>query len=175
MSEEPAEGSSKPVKKGRKAGPATAGRDDNPVHAQLDEIIARLARLESTASRWKDWPTRIKGAERLLAARRHRDALFGEGLFGEPGWDILLELYVAGMRHSRYSLSKVGGSQGLPSTTVLRWLGKLEDEGLVYREVDPTFPRRLLVTLTDRGFDLMSAYVDAVRDAEQETKDEIDG
>ena len=45
---------------------------------------------------------------------------------------------------------------------MLRWIGKLEEEGLVYREPDAASSRRLFVMLTDRGFDLMSAYIDAV-------------
>lgn len=169
MSKNSAQGSPKPGKRTGKAGAKPASTDDNPVHAQLNEIKARLERLESTASRWKNWPTRLHRAQHLLAARRHRDSLFGEGLFGEPGWDIVLELYVAGMRHTRYSLSKVGGNQGLPSTTVLRWINKLEEVGLVYREPDPTNGRRVFVMLTDRGFDLMSAHLDALADVERES------
>ena len=165
MSDKSAEG---PSKAGKKAKTAGVPIEDNAVDAQLREIRARLDRLESTASRWKDWPTRLHGAQRLLAAHRQRDSLFGEGPFSEPGWDIMLQLYAAGMRHTRYSLSKVGGSQGLASTTVLRWINKLEEVGLVYREPDPTHSRRVFVMLTDRGFDLMSAHLDALAKAERD-------
>ena len=168
MSEKPAEGSSKAGKKATTGRASSAGLEDNPVHAQLNDINARLTRLESTASRWKNWPTRLHGAQRLLAERRHRGSLFGDGLFGEPGWDIVLELYGAGMRHTRYSLSKVGGTQGLPSTTVLRWINKLEEAGLVYRESDPSSHRRVFVMLTDRGFDLMSAHLDAMAEQDRD-------
>jgi DNA-binding MarR family transcriptional regulator len=147
--------------------PPAADPEADSVQAQLGEIEARLARLESTASRWKDWPTRLHGAQRQLAARRQRDALFGEALFGEPGWDVLLELYCAGIQHTRSSLSKVGGG-GLPPTTVLRWIRKLEEEGLVHREADPSDRRRVFVILTDKAFDLMSAHLDSLAAAERE-------
>ncbi len=101
-----------------------------------------------------------KRARAIYTTRRRRDAIFGKTeLFGEPAWDILLDLYVAFVEEKQVSVSSACIGSAAPPTTGLRWLGVLADEGLVVREQDPADQRRVLVRLTDRGVEAMDEYL----------------
>lgn len=91
-------------------------------------------------------------AKSLYALRRRRDSALGiKGLFGEPAWDILLDLYIARMSRTDLQVSSVCIEAGVPSTTILRWIARLEAEGLVYRAADKADARRRYVRLTEVG------------------------
>ncbi|MBA4353928.1 MAG: transcriptional regulator [Novosphingobium sp.] len=106
---------------------------------------------------------RLQLAVALYELRRKRDAASGrKGLFGEPGWDILLDLYIAERRKTELQVSSVCLDSGVPSTTVLRWIARLEREGLIYRRADNADARRRYVRLTDNGRDMMRAVLTAM-------------
>lgn len=99
----------------------------------------------------------LRRAKVIYAIRRRRDALAGiGGLFGEPGWDILLDVYVAQKSRRAIQVSSVCLEAGVPSTTILRWLARLEGEGLVYRTSDNVDARRRFVRLTEAGEAMMN-------------------
>ena len=153
---------------------------------QLSDLASRL-REYSRAERWQ-FPTgwsRVGGgteegnpdpgletapsrmalsavARDIYALRRERDALFGNGeLFGEPAWDILLDLYVAYAERKQVSVSSACIGSASPPTTGLRWLGILADSGFVTREHDPQDQRRVLVRLSQTGVEAMDNYLAA--------------
>lgn len=98
-------------------------------------------------------------ARNLYAARRRRGAIFDNpDLFGEPAWDILLDLYIAHVESKDVSVSSACIGSAAPPTTGLRWLGVLADEDLVCREHDPADQRRVLVRLTAKGLEAMDRY-----------------
>ncbi|MHA7818258.1 MAG: winged helix DNA-binding protein [Erythrobacter sp.] len=98
-------------------------------------------------------------ARETYATRRRRGAIFdGNELFGEPAWDILLDLYVAHVEAKAVSVSSACIGSAAPPTTGLRWLGVLAEQGLVVREHDPDDQRRVLVRLTERGLTAMDEY-----------------
>lgn len=98
-------------------------------------------------------------ARRVYRERRRRLEIFGdETLFGEPAWDILLDLYVAGEKGKRVAVTSACIGSGVPSTTALRWLNVLEARGLVEREEDNVDARRSFVRLTPRAQALMREY-----------------
>lgn len=102
-------------------------------------------------------------AKALYELRRRRDAANPiKGLFGEPGWDILLDLYLARHRNEELQVSSVCIEAGVPSTTILRWIARLEREGLVYRATDRGDARRRYVRLTHEGFELMQRVLKSV-------------
>ncbi|CAH0497089.1 winged helix DNA-binding protein [Novosphingobium sp. CECT 9465] len=106
---------------------------------------------------------RLRLAASLYELRRKRDAASGRrGLFGEPGWDILLDLYIAQQRQTDLQVSSVCLDSGVPSTTILRWIARLEDEGLVYRTADTADARRRYVRLTEQGRIMMQAVLAAI-------------
>lgn len=93
------------------------------------------------------------------AKRRKRTTIFGDPeLFGEPAWDILLDLYIAQVEEKSVSVSSACIGSASPPTTGLRWLGVLADQGLLEREHDPQDQRRVLVRLTEKALDMMDDY-----------------
>lgn len=107
--------------------------------------------------------TGLLQARAIYSMRRRRDAAFnGRDLLGEPGWDILLDLYIGECEGTRIQVSSVCLDAGIPSTTILRWLARLEREGLIYRSADTIDGRRRFVRLTDDGRALMTAALAAI-------------
>ncbi|NCP14501.1 MAG: transcriptional regulator [Sphingomonadales bacterium] len=102
-------------------------------------------------------------ARKAYSMRRKRDAIFGNpDLFGEPAWDILLDLYIAQSEGKSVSVSSACIGSAAPATTGLRWLGVLADEGLVVRENDAGDQRRVLVRLTPAARAALERFFDSV-------------
>lgn len=101
----------------------------------------------------------LKIAKRTYANRRRRDGILGNpALLGEPAWDILLDLYIAQAEGHSVSVSSACIGSAAPATTGLRWLGVLQEEGLVQRVNDPEDQRRVLVLLSPEGIKCMERY-----------------
>lgn len=102
-------------------------------------------------------------AQALYNLRRKRDSALGSRrIFGEPAWDILLDLYIASKRGMEIQVSSVCIEAGVPSTTILRWIARLEKEGLLYRKADRGDARRRFVRLTDEGHAVMRRVLRAI-------------
>ena len=102
-------------------------------------------------------------AREAYATRRRRSTIFSnDELFGEPAWDILLDLYVAHAENTPVSVSSACIGSAAPPTTGLRWLGVLAEQGLILRQHDPEDQRRVLVRLTDKGLSAMDEYFASV-------------
>lgn len=101
-------------------------------------------------------PSRIVRA--VQAARLRRAALFDSSLFSDPAWDILLELYALHVEQRRASVSSVYAASSVPASTALRWVAKLEHDGLVTRSEDPTDARRSWIDLTADGRERMRRF-----------------
>ncbi|MBD2841909.1 MarR family winged helix-turn-helix transcriptional regulator [Erythrobacter rubeus] len=98
-------------------------------------------------------------ARSIYSIRRRREFIFGDAdLFGEPAWDILLDLYAAYASGKTVSVSSACIGSAAPPTTGLRWLGILADQDLVVREHDPNDQRRVNVRLSDAAIAKMDAY-----------------
>lgn len=98
-------------------------------------------------------------ARAAYAKRRKRATIFGDpDLFGEPAWDILLDLFIAEADGKPVSVSSACIGSASPPTTGLRWLGVLAEQGLVDRQHDPQDQRRVLVRLTDKAITGMETY-----------------
>jgi len=91
--------------------------------------------------------------------RRLRHKYFNYDIFGEPCWDILLDLFIARIDGLRISITSSCIASGVPLTTALRWLTVLENRGLIIRSNDQTDKRRSWVELSDLGFKAMSEFL----------------
>jgi hypothetical protein len=142
-----------------------------------DELAAIAAKLRDVAAPSADELEAANNAQRsqrserrylalarqAYALRRKRAAIFGNPeLFGEPAWDILLDLYIAHAEGKPVSVSSACIGSAAPPTTGLRWLGVLADEGLVVRENDADDNRRVLVRLTRTGITAMERFFDSI-------------
>jgi DNA-binding MarR family transcriptional regulator len=124
------------------------------IQRELDRLKSVVNSSRSTDGR-EPSEAEVKG---VLQARRRREAIFGKELFADPAWDILLELYAAEVGQRRVPTSELASVAGIPLTTALRWLSKLESEGLITRGDDPLDGRRVWVALTQSALPLMSQY-----------------
>ena len=100
-----------------------------------------------------------------IRLRRMRDAFLGDGLFEDPAWDMMLDLYAAHLEGGRVSVSSLCIAAAVAPTTALRWIGKLTDLGLLERRPDPADRRRAFLALSPRALKGMGSYVAAVRRA----------
>lgn len=99
-------------------------------------------------------------ARGLYAMRRRRVALFGkQRIFGEPAWDLLLDLYIAEQEGKRLPVTSACIGAAVPTTTGLRWLGILERSGLLVRENDPRDARRTYVRISPQAQAAMSRFL----------------
>ncbi len=90
-----------------------------------------------------------------IRIRRSRDTLFPDGYFGDAGWDILLDLDKSSRIGQKFSMTDAGTGANIPLTTTLRYIAKLERDGFVERNSDPTDKRRMFVKLTRIGQSIM--------------------
>jgi DNA-binding MarR family transcriptional regulator len=91
--------------------------------------------------------------------RQSRAEHFDGGLFAEPAWDILLDLFVANIDGIRVSITSACLATSCPPTTALRWVTVLEDQELVARAGDAKDQRRSWLHLTELGLKKMTAYL----------------
>ncbi len=100
-------------------------------------------------------------ARKLYAERRRREKHFGNGgvLFGEPGWDILLDLFIAYEKGKSQSVSTTCIGACVPQTTGLRWIALLEREGLVHSWHGERDGRYRMLGLTPAGVEKMVRYL----------------
>lgn len=103
-------------------------------------------------------------AGNVYRARRLRDTIFNDpDLFGEPAWDILLDLANASAAGLRISVSSACVGACVPTTTALRWISILEKKGFIEREDDLLDGRRTYITLSRKGLAKMDEYLRAAR------------
>jgi hypothetical protein len=96
--------------------------------------------------------------ETLIGNRLKRREHFGRALVADPAWDMLLDLAVARARFRRVSVSSLCIASGVPSTTALRWIRVLTEEGLIERQDDSQDRRRTFLSLTDKGVEKVASY-----------------
>lgn len=83
----------------------------------------------------------------ILEVRRGRSQMFGEGLFSDPAWDILLELLAARLGERKLTLSDL--REIAPESVLARWVEELEERRLVNCDVNPFLPEQFWIRLSD--------------------------
>ena len=96
----------------------------------------------------------------ILRARQLRSHYLGTDLFADPAWDMLLQAYGCHLKQIRISVSSLCDASGVPLSTGLRWLAKLQADRLLEREEDPFDNRRTWVKLSERGTTMLRCYFD---------------
>jgi DNA-binding MarR family transcriptional regulator len=96
--------------------------------------------------------------ERLIQDKARRARLFECYLFDDSAFDIILALYAAELDGRQILVSRVGQVSGIPQTTSLRWLAKLEQSGLIDR-ISAKRYNSYFTVLTKKATTAMRAYV----------------
>ncbi|WP_242128458.1 MarR family transcriptional regulator [Sphingobium sp. Sx8-8] len=107
-------------------------------------------------------------ARRLLAQRRRRDQLLGADLFGEPIWDMCLDLFANAVEGRPVSISSLCIASGTSTTTALRHIAMLVDRGLLLRRQDASDGRRVLVELAPMLFEQLAHLLQSWRASGEE-------
>jgi DNA-binding MarR family transcriptional regulator len=107
-------------------------------------------------------PGQPETAKRLIAERRTRMRFFDSELFGEPAWDIMLDLYIAHRECRNISVSSLTIASGVPATTALRRIQAMTVDGIIVRAADEHDKRRIFVTLSPAMISKMDSFLSAV-------------
>lgn len=91
----------------------------------------------------------VCAAAEMFAMRRARDCLLPKGLVGEPGWDILLQLYA---NHPLpMPVSVLSDGSGVLVSCGSRWVAALVTEGFIIPAAHPATMDDPQVSLTPDG------------------------
>lgn len=127
----------------------------------IEQRLAELRHVASNAARrgaFVDPGSALETARRLYVDRRARDEVFkGLDIFGEPAWDILLDLFIAWEIGRKIAVSSACIAAAAPGTTALRYIETLTARGLIERHPDPDDRRRIWLRLSKRGYEMMLA------------------
>jgi hypothetical protein len=107
--------------------------------------MSRAGQIERRALRL------AKVALRLRAAAHRRTRYLSPEWFGEPAWEMLLELFIQFAGGARVSTKSLVMASGLADTTGLRVIDRLEQAGLIERFPSRMDKRVTLVSLTREG------------------------
>lgn len=135
---------------------ALSNGDSRPEFSPFDELKDQSQSHQETAD---DLPRLRAAALEEYRCRKSRYKYVKSQLFSEPGWDILLDLFVARIDGKRISVTSACAASDCPPTTSLRWISVLESDGLVVRASDSSDGRRYWVMISDSGFRSMTEYL----------------
>jgi DNA-binding MarR family transcriptional regulator len=98
-------------------------------------------------------------ARRRLAHRRQRERTFGENLFSDPAWDLLLLLFIAEEEGRHVTVSTLCFEAPVPVTTAHRWMLVLLKQGLALRSADEKDCRLRYIRLTCESHEALRCYL----------------
>jgi hypothetical protein len=127
---------------------------------QAAQVADALARIEEASSESATVPPVDPAQVRaLIRARRTRDRFFRPDIFGEPAWDMLLDLAASAAEGRAVAVSSLCIAAAVPTTTALRWIKTLCDAGLFERRDDPLDARRAFIDLSAEATRAMARYL----------------
>lgn len=112
-----------------------------------------------TNSRGSESKTTVDKVTRLVQERDFRREVFGDGLFSDPAWDMLLDLVQNELGGYATYVSSLSVGARVPLSTTSRYLDLLEKAEFLARLPDPEDGRRVHVKLTDKGWNLVRKYL----------------
>lgn len=145
-------------------------RDLSASLLRLADCIDQNWRAEEVGSSFR-WPSKAWRVERdainlakkamtLLRLSRSRADLLPSDLIGEPGWEMLLELFIQFAGGAKVSTTSLAVATNTPVATAIRHITKLEEHGLVARSDAQTDKRVTFVQLTRRGVVNVGTLID---------------
>lgn len=105
----------------------------------------------------------IANLRRSIVQRQQRYEHFGNELFFDPAWDIILTLAYAEVEQRRVSTTELCAASAVPVTTALRWISNMTTQGALTRRPDPFDRRRVYVELSEATSKSVSQYIHSIR------------
>jgi DNA-binding MarR family transcriptional regulator len=133
----------------------------DPTGGEIQSLL-RNARIRPLTSEHQDRANLVEKARAVFNERKRRSHFFSRIMFGEPGWDVLLALYLTDFAGGRQTIGRVADWIGKPQTTTIRWIEYLEKEKLVVRSKNPRDSREIHLTLTPKAVQLLDSYFDSL-------------
>ena len=97
----------------------------------------------------------VERARHLIRIRTQLEAFIPQGLIKDWAWDMLLELFIHAEEGNLVYVKQLILASGVSATAAMRLIDRLEEAELIRRLADPLDSRRVIVTLSDRGWDAM--------------------
>jgi len=117
------------------------GASTTPRHAQLPQGGLHLPGPSATAAELST-PALADFIRDLLKKETKRRGIGGGDLFGDPAWEMLLDLLLAKIEGHTVSVSSACIASGAPMSTALRLVRRLVGEGVLCKLPDETDRRR---------------------------------
>lgn len=102
----------------------------------------------------------LRRARQFLALNRHCVREFGDA-FQTPPLNIMLEVFLSVSEGKLTPVKNVCLAACTSQSTALRWLDRLEQSGLLVRRRDDSDARRILLDLTDNGYEALCRLLSA--------------
>lgn len=93
----------------------------------------------------------------ILNLRRVRSEMLPPELFAEPGWDLLLELFVADAHGHRLTAREVSNRADIPPSVLSRWLIHLTQIGFIVGDGDGNLDD--LLTLSGKALSAIEGFM----------------
>lgn len=119
--------------------------------SQIANTLKSQQDTEKAGDRRDAGKRRLSAAIAWMRALNERDRVFGDDMFFDPAWNMLLDLYVSEGHGALVSVSSLCIAAKVPATTALRWLAMLEKRALIVRRADAQDRRRSFLFLTDEA------------------------
>ena len=103
---------------------------------------------------------RVLVAEWIYRGRQERPGGEDPRLFGEPAWDMLLDIYIHQAKGQSTSVTGACAGSHAPATTALRYIDLLCELGWVEKLPDSRDKRRSLLALTPDAKQRINAWLD---------------
>lgn len=103
----------------------------------------------------------VAEARRSNKMRLQRYRFLDDSRCRDPEWDMLVDLFLQKVDGKETSTSSLTLAANVPSTTSLRHIGLLIDDGMIERRNCPNDKRRSLCALTEKAFQSVYAYFEA--------------
>jgi DNA-binding MarR family transcriptional regulator len=127
----------------------------------LDSSRARTVDMFARAARDRTLEEHqlVECARSMMKARAEVAKLAPTGLFRDAAWDVMLELFVRVEEGGIVYVKQLAIASGQSTASAMRLLDRLESAGMLARVRDSLDQRRVIVTLAERGRELMKTML----------------
>lgn len=107
--------------------------------------------------------SRERVLDTLIACNKIRNKLFPEGIFSDPAWDMMLDLYKNSLSGKPVPVSSLCVASNVAPTTAFRKIDIMASAGMVNKIKDKEDGRRVLVELTESANLTMTEFIEKIR------------